>query len=268
MVDCVINKFWDKEALSGKKEEVRGEYLSELFLKAIDKGLGYLPQDKHALRMLKTDLWNEGADFKKNILGNYTNNGFKLYGIDLSWEVLKAVKINTVFKAQANISKMPFADSVFDAILDLSTIDHVPQGISGSVLGEYERILRPGGMLIIAFDAWGLIWRLYFSYLKNIKGLSIGVFTGTKIVNQYIYKPCCMVKKLSFLGFDILGEYSIDWFGWSWNRLTAPFWKNLTEEGYRRLVNIEYSFISKYMKALAKQYVILARKAAADYDVK
>lgn len=259
-MECsTIKKFWDKEALSGKKEEVRGTYLSALFLKAVNKGLSYLPEYKYDLNVLKTDLWNEGVDFKKNILGNYAGRGFNLFGIDLSWEVIKSVREISVLRAQASIAAVPFRDNVFDAVLDLSTIDHVPHKMSESVLAEYKRILKPEGVLIIAFDAWGLIWRLYFAYLKRIKGLDIGVFPDTDIVNQYIYNPGYMTNKLSSLGFKLLNGYSIDWLGWSWNRATINFWRNLSESGYKFLLSWEYSRISKYMKAFAKQYVIIAR---------
>ena len=164
MQERKVKSNWDKEANFGLKENTRGNYLSGLFIKAIDIGIGYLPREKEKISLLKTDLWNEGADFKKNVLGNYANEKFNLFGIDLSTEVIKALKVGAVKPVQANISALPFKVSSMDILLDLSTIDHLPFSATENVINQYRRALKPEGILILVFDSWGLFWKLYFIF--------------------------------------------------------------------------------------------------------
>jgi hypothetical protein len=75
---------WEKEARTGKKEEARGAYLSGLFIEAVDRGLRRLSTNAAAPRILKTDLWNEGTDFEKNVLGHYAGIEYSLFGVDIA----------------------------------------------------------------------------------------------------------------------------------------------------------------------------------------
>jgi len=53
---------------------------------------------------------------------------------------------------QGSIVKMEFADGVFACVIDLSTIDHLLRYDVSKAIGEYWRVLRPGGKLIMV--AW------------------------------------------------------------------------------------------------------------------
>ncbi len=259
-------RLWEKEARTGRKEENRGAYLSGLFLEAVNRGIGYLKCDGRKPNILKTDLWNEGADFQKNVLGHYTGGGFNLYGVDIAADVIKAVKVPGIHKTQAELLRLPFRNGAFDMVLDLSTIDHVPHDRAPQVVREYRRILAHNGIVVMAVDAWGSVWRAYYAYQKHIRHMEVGVFPGTDIPNQYIYRPQSVLALLRKQGFRILQEHSIDWFGWSWNRCTIGFWRHIMQRRYRQLIKLEYSSVSKYMKPLAKQYVIIARKTGNAYE--
>lgn len=252
---------WDREALSNRKEELRGDYLAGLFHRAIEEALILLPADTRNIKLLKTDLWNEGVDSSKDVLGYFEKRQISLFGIDVSAEVLRAVHSSRIHKAQAVISHIPYKDGTFDIVADLSTIDHVPENMIPHVLKEYKRILKPNGVVVIAFDAWGFFWRMYFSYLKHIRKMPVGVFPGTDIQNQFIYPPKVIRKYMLGLEFSLIKEFSIDWFGWTWNRASAPLWNSIMRRHYRKLINMEYSSFSRHMKIFAKQYVFIARSA-------
>lgn len=252
-------KLWEREARTGRKEEARGPYLSGLFIEAVDRGMMHLDRGTDIPRILKTDLWNEGADFQKNVLGHYAGGRFRLYGIDLAGDVVRAVKVPEIQRTQGELLHLPFRSGTFDMVLDISTIDHVPHASASKVLDGYGRILRDRGILVMVVDAWGFAWRAYYAYQKRVRGKEVGVFPGTDIPNQYIYRPVSMHELLKTSGFQVLEQYSIDWFGWSWNRVTIGFWRWMMKR-YRSLIRMEYCALSRHMKPFAKQYVFIARK--------
>lgn len=55
--------------------------------------------------------------------------------------------------AVSDLAHLPFADSTFDAALNIVTLEHVPD--PQRVLGEIARVLKPGGrLLLIAPHEW------------------------------------------------------------------------------------------------------------------
>lgn len=54
------------------------------------------------------------------------------------------------------IEEMPFADGAFDLALALDVIEHVPDDLAA--LAELNRVLKPGGFLLVTVPALGLLW--------------------------------------------------------------------------------------------------------------
>jgi SAM-dependent methyltransferase len=46
---------------------------------------------------------------------------------------------------------MPFPDDSFDAIMAYGVLEHIPDALHASVMGEVRRVLKPGGHLFISF---------------------------------------------------------------------------------------------------------------------
>lgn len=100
--------------------------------------------------ILKTDCWNEGK---------WINNYYFPVATLFPAEQTTCLELNPkmITKALADcpelrvvegsIVKMPFVDKRFDVLLDVSTIDHIPD--PAVAIGEYARVVRPGGMLLI-----------------------------------------------------------------------------------------------------------------------
>ena len=61
-------------------------------------------------------------------------------------------------------------------------------------------------------------------------------------------------------GFSIKEEFCIDYTGWTWNRCTKPIWEKHGTWIHKKVMCLEYSTFSKYLRPFAKQYVVIAKK--------
>ncbi|MFN2601980.1 MAG: class I SAM-dependent methyltransferase [Gemmatimonadaceae bacterium] len=103
--------------------------------------------------LLKTDLFDEVAS--DGIYPLLATRADKICGMDVSLYTATAArrKYPEVGACAADIRGLPFANSSFDAIVSLSTVDHFadPADIEVS-LKELWRVMRPGGTLVITVD--------------------------------------------------------------------------------------------------------------------
>ncbi len=260
---------WDQAAVNPEKESVRGEFLTKLFCIPVNKGLVYLKEKnkndepcKKKIKFLKVDLWNEGVDFQRNILKHYDNEHNDLYGMDISFRTCTLAKKHekNIKVSNSSISALAFKNNSFDILLDMSTSDHVQPNDLKKVFNEYARVLKKEGILILIFDWWGIVWKIYMFYLETIRGKGDYFFKNTTVKSRYIH-PIQLMKGATWqAGLTIKDEYCIDYTGCMWNRFTKPFWKWLPKKGYDAIFALEYSQISKYLRPFAKQYVIIAQK--------
>jgi ubiquinone/menaquinone biosynthesis C-methylase UbiE len=99
-------------------------------------------------KVLKTDTWNE-------IAMNLPIKADAYLELD-SYRVQRALSsgYNTI---QGDIRQIPFPDGEFGTVIDLSTIDHIPD--YEKAIQEYHRVLKNGGIVLIV--AWLSTWRLW-----------------------------------------------------------------------------------------------------------
>ncbi|RJP65261.1 MAG: class I SAM-dependent methyltransferase [Candidatus Abyssobacteria bacterium SURF_17] len=101
------------------------------------------------VRILKTDLWNEVKKGERYFLDAECSR----FAVDISDEICRAAKSdfgNAIFLARSDIEFLPFRTCSFDLIWDISTIDHCDH--PENVLREYQRVLRPGGILLLIVE--------------------------------------------------------------------------------------------------------------------
>ena len=104
--------------------------------------------------VLKTDLWNEShrqecaLDVMNVLTGCKEVHGLELNGVVYE-QALQLLKSDHLFPKQGSITDLPYDDDFFDVIVDLSTLDHVPQKESVDVLVGYARTLKTGGRLLL-----------------------------------------------------------------------------------------------------------------------
>ena len=104
-------------------------------------------------RVLKTDLFEEavGAGQASLLAARFGS----VAGMDLAWAVGAAARRcrPDLYVAVADARRLPYADGAFDAVVSLSTLDHLDstEALLGA-LTELARVLRPGGRLVLTLD--------------------------------------------------------------------------------------------------------------------
>lgn len=83
----------------------------------------------------------------KWLAGRY---GWRMYPVDLDYAGLGYGRRDGVPRmAQCDITRIPYRDASFDAVVSLDVIVHFPRGGEAGALLEFARVLRPGGRLIL-----------------------------------------------------------------------------------------------------------------------
>lgn len=252
---------WDGEARRALRVQVPEwftYYMGNSYRKATRMGLKWVRVNKNKISLLKTDLWNEGIETKRDVLSQYQNDKrFNLYGVDISRLVCRSAqkRLQKTHIMQANINNLPFKDTSFDIVLDLSTLDHVPLHQVPSVIQGYRRVLKKRGVVVLAYWYDSILLRLIFK-LRRIENYREQAVGGTQF-----YFPVNQVKECVKGDFNILEEFWIGSLLNFNNRIIAPLLKSLPKPIYNLILYIEYSRISKYLlKGLAGLHVIIARK--------
>ncbi len=166
------------------------QYIKAFYHQLVARALGRLKFVRD-LRILKVDLWNEGVETSRDILGYFSN--FDTVGFDLSKTTCHLAKkrLRNSAITQATCQKLPFACGKFDLVLDLSTIDHIPFSKSKEVFAEYYRVLKPRGLLAIAFWQSNTVTKYFFNannhqlYFDRKKVANSLENIGFKIVDSY-----------------------------------------------------------------------------------
>jgi SAM-dependent methyltransferase len=142
---------WDQLGRSIEKyrrNTIWCEFRDELHRRWLAERMAWTPGSK----VLKTDLFEEAAG--AGICPFVTSTGVRCFGIDIAQLLCHlASSGGAVAAACADVQRLPFPDSSFDAVVSLSTLDHFETvaEIRDAVRG-IARIVRPGGQLLITLD--------------------------------------------------------------------------------------------------------------------
>ncbi len=186
--------YWDDLVTKYMKnrggKECSHQYIASFYNQLVLLALGRLKVTKDT-KVLKVDLWNEGVETSRDILGNL--GGLETYGFDFSRAVCRLAnqRLNNAGITQATCHSLPFAKEKFDLLLDLSTIDHVPFSKTREIFSEYYRVLKPQGLLAVAFWQSNIATKYFLRvdpeqlYFDNKKVATSLEDVGFEIVESY-----------------------------------------------------------------------------------
>lgn len=80
--------------------------------------------------------------------------GWQMFPVDLDFAGLAYGQQEGVPRlTQADVSRLPFGDGLFDAVVSLDVLVHFPRRGERAALAEFTRVLKPGGKLILRVSA-------------------------------------------------------------------------------------------------------------------
>jgi SAM-dependent methyltransferase len=209
--------------------------------------------------ILKTDLWNEGVEYDRDLFTGVSKLHIKkeLIAVDVSPKICNLGKKRLNDKTEVVCSSVispPLKKESFDFILDISTIDHLPAEQTRLVIEEYHSILKDGGILLVVFDS-GLNFAMEMYHRVYLR----------KIYPEWTLVPLKMRGLLQMLGFEILEEYGCYFVGLAGGtHRRLPILERLLKTRvnvlWRIVKKIELSRWSKYLCFIAPQYAIIAKK--------
>jgi SAM-dependent methyltransferase len=80
----------------------------------------------------------------------------QMIGLDPNPRPLAVASLRGLTALQGSGDRLPFADHEFDLVALLDTIEHIPDEFG--VLEEVQRVLKPGGKVLITVPAFQWLW--------------------------------------------------------------------------------------------------------------
>jgi SAM-dependent methyltransferase len=127
-----------------------------------------------------------------------------VYGLDISKNALIFSRIRGLHSLICgSVDKLPLKNELFDLVLALDVIEHMDEDVSA--VRELNRVLKPGGRLIITVPAFQFLWtshdlavhhkrRYTRSGLLNILRLSGFEIEKATYWNFFLFFPVAMVR--------------------------------------------------------------------------
>lgn len=132
--------------------------------------------------------------------------GYNIIGYDRSERALHDAKsFDASIKLVAgDLLPTGFDDNTFDAILSLGVVEHFREGPQ-EALRELKRILKPGGILILAVPANNPFRILFVNHLMRLRDLLLRFLLGyTMAFTEYRFSKKELTHFLSFCGYQII----------------------------------------------------------------
>lgn len=122
-----------------------------------------------------------GCGAGRHICEAFRTEGIEVAGVDLKWDDLS--KTNGYLSlmasesrgrwliARADVTKLPFAESVFDVVLCSEVLEHLED--SPAAISELVRVLKPGGDLVLTVPRYlpeRICWAISSSYHEEPGG--------------------------------------------------------------------------------------------------
>ncbi|SHO43073.1 class I SAM-dependent methyltransferase [Anaerocolumna xylanovorans] len=181
-----------------KHFEESAEYYDESF-----DGKFVKPMYEHILRRLRKEECASILDVgcgTGNVLIELANGSRKLYGVDLSENMVNIAKERLKDSAvivTADAGELPFENNSFDILLCNASFHHYPQ--PEAVLGEMRRVLKPSGVLLIgegyAYQPFRMFLNIYFRFSGGGDYRSYGINELKKLCKRAGFDEITIERK-------------------------------------------------------------------------
>ncbi len=123
--------------------------------------------------------------------------GWRAVGLDYSQVALRLGKgrLPDLDLLLGNILAMPFAEGTFDGVVSLGVVEHFEEG-PDAALRELRRVIRPGGMLLVAVP--------YMSPARSIAPRPRAAEEGARF-HQWAFSKAEMQGRIEAAGFSLAG---------------------------------------------------------------
>jgi len=242
----------------------------------VELSLSYLQSTSRnrKLLILKSDLWNEGIDSSSgdihDFLGEWDGT-VDTVGIDVSPVIcsfaIKKMRNEELTIVCADVRQLPFREETFDAIFDVSTIDHIPPNHVSSVLKEYQRTLIKGGILTLIFDSTTFWWCRYLRKIFN----RVRCERAVNFKLWWQYPPEWIKDQLDDCDFTILGSLRLGIL--SLSPLFLMIRQSVLARGivsrllYGSARNVKCIRASQYLLPLSSQHLFILRKKSKEGEI-
>lgn len=233
-------------------------------------------------------------------LGGYLQ-GARICATDISSGMLDRYRANAsrhqldADVVTADVEALPFADSEFDLVIGHAVLHHIP--IPGLALREIQRVLRPGGRLMIAGEPTyageritSAVKRVTAGTVRWLGSRAVGPRVGIALrgdaqtqhdpvasleheVDLHTFRPTDLAHMADVAGFVdvqvITEELLSNWFGWSVRTIEGmvdtarcyPRWPSQVFRVYQRLNRFDETVMPHVVpRALFYNAILAARK--------
>ena len=203
---------------------------------------------------LKCDLWNEGMLEKSwfDLKIPPHKDGLNFVGVDIAKFVCRSAKKNapSISVVNADLNHLPFRSSVFNFVLDLSTLDHVSEEEVSVILNEIKRILN--GMLFTIFHQQKRLQKITALYRILLNRGKEDLSWWFKI--SYFFNVDWMRRGLVKLGFKLKLQRPLNIGGWCpFTYLLLKRWR-----GFTKVMNALESKGFPYSDWMSESWIIIA----------
>jgi SAM-dependent methyltransferase len=133
-------------------DRVAAEYVQRIYEELESKPLDRQLLDRFAARLQGGTACDLGCG-PGHVARFVDQRGVHVSGVDLSPVMVEwAQRLNPEIEfRQGDMLSLDFEDGVWDGVIAFYSIIHIPRSRVAHALGEMKRVLRPGGLLLLAF---------------------------------------------------------------------------------------------------------------------
>lgn len=102
-----------------------------------------------------------------------TRPGVEVFGLDFSGQALAYTRQRGhLHLVQGDLTRLPFPDGTFDVVTALDVVEHIRE--DEGALREVNRVLRPGGVLLVSVPAFRFLWGPHDTALQHFRRYTAG----------------------------------------------------------------------------------------------